>query len=155
MVNDISAGQRDPSMLHTAGRLGLTFIAMHSVGETASTVDYPDGVVAAVQEYFEGFARKAETAGIKEWILDPGFGFSKTVEENWELLRNLHLLRRNYGSHSPEILVGISRKSMIYKPLGITPEEALPQTCEAHKLAVEEGAGILRVHDVAAAKALL
>ncbi len=155
IVNDISAGERDPRILEVSGRLGLTFVAMHSVGETASKVDYPDGVVAAVERYFEDFAIKAEEAGIKDWILDPGFGFSKTVEENWELLRNMSRLRRQYGSTTPEILVGISRKSMIYKPLGITPEEALSATCEAHRLAIAQGADILRVHDVAPAVDLL
>ena len=90
-------------------------------------------------------------AGIDKWILDPGFGFSKTIDQNYQLLEELERLK----VLGREILVGISRKSFIYKKLGITPEEALPATTQLHRLAIARGADILRVHDVAAAKGLL
>ena len=138
-------------MLEAVAGAGLGYIAMHSHGETTDKLDYPGGVTACVKRYFEDFALKAEAAGLRDWVLDPGFGFNKSVEENWELLRGMSSLKGSYGGRPREILVGISRKSMLYKPLGITPEEALPATCEAHRLALEEGADILRVHDVAAA----
>ena len=149
LVNDISAGEDDPAMLGTVGRLGLPFIAMHKRG-TPATMDtlatYGD-VTAEVLQYFRIFADKADCFGISDWILDPGFGFAKTVDQNYELLRNLSA----FGEFRRKVLVGISRKSMICKPLGITPEEALPATSALHLEALRGGASILRVHDVAAA----
>ncbi len=149
MVNDISAGQLDPDMLPTVGRLGLPYVAMHMRG-TPETMqqftDYQD-LVADIKSYFRDFALKAADAGIADWLLDPGFGFSKTLEQNWELLRRLEELQE---LHRP-ILVGVSRKSMIYKALDITPEEALPVTQVVQYAALERGARWLRVHDVAEA----
>lgn len=150
MVNDISAGEDDPGMLPLVADLGLTYIAMHKRGTSATMgtmTDYPGGVVEGVRSYFEEFSRKAAQIGIRDWILDPGFGFAKTVEQNWELLCGLHALK----SLDRPILAGISRKSMIYKPLCITPEEALAPTQVAHLIALQQGATILRVHDVAQA----
>ena len=147
IVNDISAGEDDPEMLSTVGDLGLSYIAMHKRGtpDTMQTLtDYPDGVVAEVKRYFEAFAEKAEKFGIEDWILDPGFGFAKTLEQNYELLEGLDELQ----SLERPILVGVSRKSMIYKLLGITPEESLPATCVLNYVALQKGAAILRVHDV-------
>lgn len=155
IVNDVYAGSRDPRILELTGRLNLKYIAMHNCGETTAKGVYPNGVVQGVCDFFEDFAARAEANGISDWVLDPGFGFSKTVEENWELLENMHLLKKSYRGYTPKILVGISRKSMIYKPLGITPEESLPATCKAHLLALEQGADILRVHDVAPARKLI
>jgi dihydropteroate synthase len=117
-----------------------------------SLTDYDD-VVEEVISYFKEFAAKAEENGVKDWILDPGFGFAKTVSQNYQMMRNLRKFRRPYSSFEmPKILVGVSRKSMIYKPLDITPEEALPQTQVLHLKALQEGADMLRVHDVAEAK---
>ena len=150
-VNDISAGAYDPSMLPLAGGLGLPYIAMHMRGtpETMqSLTDYPDGVTAEVLRYFQDFALRASEAGLHDWILDPGFGFAKTVEQNWTLLQELDRLQ---VLRHP-ILVGISRKSMIYKRFGITPEESLPATQVAHYMALQRGATFLRVHDVAEAR---
>ena len=114
--------------------------------------EYND-VTRDVIGYFNGFAEKAEKNGIKDWILDPGFGFAKTTAQNYQMMRNLRKFRRPYSSFEmPKILVGVSRKSMIYKPLDITPEEALPQTQVLHLKALQEGADMLRVHDVAEAK---
>lgn len=155
IVNDISAGEIDPQMLPLVGRLGLRFIAMHMRGDSKtmqSLTDYDD-VVEEVISYFKEFAAKAEGNGVKDWILDPGFGFAKTVSQNYQMMRNLRKFRRPYSSFEmPKILVGVSRKSMIYKPLDITPEEALPQTQVLHLKALQEGADMLRVHDVAEAK---
>ncbi len=147
IINDISAGEDDKEMLKTIGELGLQYIAMHKRGTPAtmqSMTDYPNGVVNEVKTYFEEFAYRADKSKIREWILDPGFGFAKTVEQNYELLQNLGELK----SLRKKILVGLSRKSMIYKPLNITPEEALPQTCSLNMVALLNGADILRVHDV-------
>lgn len=151
VVNDISAGAFDPAMLPLVGRLGLPYIAMHMRGtpETMQTLtDYPEGVTEAVLAYFRRFAERADGAGVRDWILDPGFGFAKTVEQNWTLLQEMDRLREA----GKPILVGVSRKSMIYRRFGITPEEALPATQVAHYMALERGATWLRVHDVAEAR---
>lgn len=156
IVNDISSGEDDPEMLSEVGALGLKYVAMHKRGTPAdmqSLTDYHD-VVESVHEYFRNFALKAEKSGIREWILDPGFGFAKTIEQNYALLRNLERFRHGFSSGVPpqKLLVGISRKSMIYKFLGITPEESLPATQALHLAALQNGADILRVHDVAEAR---
>ena len=151
MVNDISAGNLDAEMLPLVGRLGLPYIAMHMRGtpETMqSLTDYPDGVTAEVLRYFRAFAKRAAKAGVTDWILDPGFGFAKTVEQNWTLLDELDRLQ----VLQMPVLVGVSRKSMIYRRFGITPEESLPATQVAHYMALQRGATYLRVHDVAEAR---
>ena len=149
IVNDISAGEDDPWMLPAVGRLGLQYIAMHKRG-TPSTMqslcNYGD-VTSEVLQYFREFAERADKAGIKDWILDPGFGFAKDIGQNWQLLRELEALR----TLGHRILVGVSRKSMIYRLFGITPEESLAQTQVLHFAALERGADIFRVHDVAEA----
>ncbi len=151
IVNDISAGEEDPKMLETVGRLGLAYVAMHKRGRPSEMQDMTsyDDVNEDVLKYFMDFSIKAEKAGVVDWILDPGFGFSKTVDQNYELLRNLGRFRSVAGNR--RILVGVSRKSMIYKPLGIGPEEALAPTQVVHLAALQNGADILRVHDVAEA----
>lgn len=156
IVNDISAGEADPQMLSTVGSLGLTYVAMHMRGmpeDMQSHTDYSN-VAQEVALYFEEFAKKADEAGIKDWILDPGFGFAKTLEQNYELLRDLRSLKsvkRSDGS-CPPLLVGVSRKSMIYKRFCISPEESLPATQVVHFAVLQCGAEILRVHDVAEAR---
>lgn len=150
IVNDISAGEDDPEMLDLCGRLNLEYIAMHKRGTPGmmqTLAEYPDGVTAAVLAYFREFSAKAEDSGVADWILDPGFGFAKTLEQNYELLDNLELFKK-FGR---KILVGISRKSMVYKPLGLTPDTCLEETQALHLKAIQNGADILRVHDVAAA----
>lgn len=157
-INDISAGEDDPAMLQTAGQLGLPYVAMHKRGtpqDMQERTDYaPDPerpelspVTATVLRYFRDFGVRAEKAGIRDWILDPGFGFAKTLPQNYDLLREMDVLQEA----GRPILVGISRKSMIYKLLGISPEEALAPTQVLHWAALERGASILRVHDVAEA----
>ena len=155
IVNDISAGEADDMMLSAVGRLGLKYVAMHMRGtpETMQALtDYKD-VTSEVVGYFRKFAEKAHKYGIQDWILDPGFGFAKSMDQNYELLRGLSALKclRRADGKTPPLLVGVSRKSMIYKYLGITPEESLPATQVLHLAALQNGADILRVHDVAEA----
>ena len=153
LVNDISAGEDDPDMLPVVGRLGLGFVAMHKRGKPAtmqSMCDYGD-VVEDVADYFRAFALRAEEHGIADWILDPGFGFAKTVEQNYRLMSGLGTL----VALGRPVLVGISRKSFMYKPLGVGPEDVLTATQVMHMAALERGADILRVHDVAAARETL
>jgi dihydropteroate synthase len=155
IVNDITAGENDPQMLPTVGRLGLTYVAMHMRGDSMTMqqlTDYDD-VVDDVIRYFNEFSEKAAENGIRKWILDPGFGFAKNIQQNYTLLNELNRLRqvsRDDGL-TPKILVGVSRKSMIYKLLGISPEDSLPATQVLHFAAMQNGADILRVHDVAEA----
>ena len=146
MVNDISAGQLDPQMLPTVGRLGLPYVAMHMRGtpETMQQFTQYEDLMEDIKAYFRNFALKAADAGIADWLPDPGFGFSKTLEQNWELLRRLDELQEL----DRPVLVGVSRKSMIYKVLGISPEEAMPATQVVQYAALERGARWLRVHDV-------
>ena len=153
IVNDISAGTIDPQMLPTVGELGLTYVAMHIKGtpETMQAMaDYQD-VTAELVSYFSEFAMKSEIFGVKSWVLDPGFGFAKTIAQNYELIRNL----AEFNRFGRPVLVGVSRKSMIYKRFNITPEESLPATQVLHMQALINGASILRVHDVAEARRTL
>ena len=149
IVNDISAGEDDSMMLSTVGSLGLTYVAMHKRG-TSQTMqyltDYND-IVGDLVAYFNEFSKKALQFEIKDWILDPGFGFAKTLPQNYEILARLEELK----AAGRPILVGVSRKSMIYKLLNISPEEALAATQVVHLEALRNGADILRVHDVAEA----
>ncbi len=147
IVNDVSGGCEE--MWSLLGRLELPYIAMHTRGtpkNMQSLTDY-DNVTEAVREFFVGIASEADRHGVKNWILDPGFGFAKTVKQNWQLLREMSVLQE-FGK---EILVGLSRKSFLFRPLGITPVEALPATQVADFVALQNGADILRVHDVAEA----
>ncbi len=154
-VNDISAGEDDPQMLSSVAANSLEYIAMHKKGipsDMQTRCDYESGVTTAVMDYFREFSQKADRLGIRDWILDPGFGFAKTVEQNYELLDHLG----DFKTFGRPILVGISRKSMIYKPLGLSPEapEVLARTTELHRRAIAAGASILRVHDVSHAAAI-
>ena len=185
IVNDISAGEDDPEMLPTVGRLGLEYVAMHKRGAPGtmdSLCDYPDGVMAELVRYFTDFERRAAAAGVERWILDPGLGFAKTVEQNWEILRRLPELQR-FGRPiligaadkrftrqvPPDLLAACSPESSCApEPLGhpehplCHPEHPLchPERSEgspsptalgtsiAHRLALQGGAAILRVHDI-------
>ena len=149
IVNDISAGEDDPEMLPTVGRLGLEYVAMHKRGTPEvmqSLTDYTD-VVGDVIRYFNQFAQKALQFEIKDWIIDPGFGFAKTLEQNYQMLSRLN----EFKSFSRPLLVGVSRKSMVYNLLNISPEDSLAATQVVHLKALQQGADILRVHDVAEA----
>ena len=115
-MNDISAGEDDPQMLATVAELGLPYVAMHKRGNPRSMdslTDYPEGVTAAVMQYFREFEAKAADTGISDWILDPGFGFAKTSEQNWQLLRDLEAFRV-FGR---PILAGVADKRFTKDPL--------------------------------------
>lgn len=150
IINDISGGQLDEKMLETVGDHNAPYICMHMRGtpQTMKELNQYDDLIGDIQMFFSEQVRKAEQAGIKDIILDPGFGFSKNIEQNFELMRKLS----HFQLHEKPVLVGISRKSMIYKPLGITPSESLNGTTVLNTMAIERGAQILRVHDVKAAK---
>lgn len=149
IVNDISAGELDGDMLKVVARLGLPYIAMHMRGNPrnmSALTEYHDGVVDGVYDYFVERTREMLDEGIspKNIIIDPGFGFAKTTEQNMELMAGLDRLRElGYP-----LLVGVSRKSMIYLPLGITSDEALPGSLALAWEALRGGDVILRVHDV-------
>lgn len=149
IVNDISAGEQDDNMFGVVAKYELPYIAMHMRGTPKtmqSLTDYKSGVVHGVVEYFKRRIEDIVGAGVEreKIVLDPGFGFAKSVEQNYELMRGLDALRElGYP-----LLVGVSRKSMIYKPLGITPEESLPGSLALAWEALRSGDAILRVHDV-------
>ena len=147
IINDISAGEADPSMWDVVARYAVPYVAMHMRGtpqSMATMVDYPDGVVEEVVRYFEQRVALLKERGIEQIVLDPGFGFAKSVEQNYELLAGLDCI---CGLGYP-VLAGVSRKSMIYKVLNTTPEQALNGTTALHWEALRQGATILRAHDV-------
>ena len=153
-VNDISSGEDDSRMLQTVGELQLPYIAMHKRG-TPGTMQqmcqYPDGVVNEVIRYFLDFEERAAQYGIKEYMVDPGFGFAKTLPQNYELLNGLSRIKKALGEERGKecrVLAGLSRKGMIWKLLEITPEEALCGTVALNLQALLSGADVLRVHDV-------
>ena len=151
IINDISAGEMDPEMYSTAARLELPYIAMHMRGTPATMQNLCnyDDVVKEVSDCFDRYIQKAVDSGIEELILDPGFGFAKSIDQNYTLLNNLSSLKKfRIDGESYPLLVGISRKSMIYKLLKTTPDDIIPETSALHLIALLNGAGILRVHDV-------
>lgn len=150
MINDISAGQLDAAMFGTIAQLGVPYIMMHMQGTPQNMQMNPhyDNLLKEVFLYFAERVQKLRDLGVKDIIIDPGFGFGKTLEHNYELMNHLD----EFQLFELPLLVGVSRKSMIYKLLGITPEEALNGTTVLNTLALMKGANILRVHDVKAAK---
>ncbi|WP_445457604.1 dihydropteroate synthase [Flavobacterium sp. HNIBRBA15423] len=146
IVNDISAGMLDEKMLETIARLQIPYIMMHMKGNPKtmqSLANYED-VVKEMMFYFSERIQKARSFGLNDIIIDPGFGFAKTLENNYEVLQKLEY----FSFLELPILVGVSRKSMIYKLLECTPNEALNGTTVLNVLALQKGASILRVHDV-------
>ena len=146
MINDISGGSLDAEMFQTAASLKVPYILMHMKGtpqNMTTKADY-ENITKEVIFYFTQKLAEARSLGINDIIIDPGFGFAKTANHSFELLNNLELLK---SLHVP-ILAGVSRKSMIYKTLGIEPTEALNGTSALHGIALDKGANILRVHDV-------
>lgn len=150
MINDISGGEQDKQMFETVAQLRVPYIMMHMRG-TPQTMqqqtDYED-VTADVLKSFSQKLERLFRLGVNDVILDPGFGFSKTLAQNYELMRHLD----DFRIFGLPLLVGVSRKSMIYKLLETTPEESLNGTTVLHTYALLHGANILRVHDVRAAK---
>lgn len=146
VINDISAGKLDENMISTIGQLGVPYIMMHMKGDPETMqkhTDYND-LVKEINFYFAEQIAKAHEEQINDIIIDPGFGFAKTLEQNYELLNNLELLQLT----DKAILAGVSRKSMIYKTLNTTSKNALNGTTALHMVALQKGAKILRVHDV-------
>ena len=156
IVNDISAGEHDAEMLGVVAKYDLPYVAMHMRGTPQtmqSMTEYEGGVVSGVVEYFGARVEEIAKAGVRREriILDPGFGFAKSVAQNYELLGGLDSLR----ALGYPLLVGLSRKSMIYKSLGITPEESLPGSLALAWEVLRRGDAILRVHDVKESAQLL
>lgn len=149
IINDISAGRFDEALLPTVANLGVPYVLMHMPSATPATMqahtnDYGDAIVLHIWDFLAERLVALREAGIVDVIVDPGFGFGKMLEQNYELLRNL-----NAFTHlDAPVLAGISRKGMIYKPLKITAAESLPATTALHLYALQRGAGILRAHDV-------
>lgn len=146
IINDVSSGSLDKDMLHTVASLHVPYIAMHMQGtpQTMQLNPLYDDVVTDVRNYLIDIAHKCNDNGISDIIIDPGFGFGKTLQHNFALLRSLHTFR----ILGRPILAGLSRKSIVCKSLHITPEHALNGTTALHMVALQQGANILRVHDV-------
>lgn len=150
IVNDISAGQMDEEMFPTIAQLGVPYVMTHMQGTPETMQQHPhyQHILKEVCLFFAKRIDALRKLGAKDIILDPGFGFGKTLEHNYQLLANLHEL----SLFNLPLLVGVSRKSMVYKLLETTPDEALNGTTSLHTIALLKGANILRVHDVKEAR---
>ena len=149
IINDVSGGEADEMMWDVVAKYDVPYILtlaqeLRKGGEKEG-YDY---TMSEVLRFFEERLDRLHRMGVKDVVLDPGFGFGKTLEDNYTILREMEVLK---VLHAP-VLVGVSRKSMLYKPLGLEPKDVLPATIAAQVMALERGANILRVHDVAAAK---
>ena len=153
IVNDISAGDMDPLMIEKVAQMKVPFVCMHMQG-TPDTMQNNPTYHHIADDIFSFFTQKIEllaSRGIEQTIIDPGFGFGKTIEHNYQLMRDLD----RFTSFKKPLLVGVSRKSMIYKLLNSTPEESLNGTHALNMYALTKGANILRVHDVKPAKEII
>ncbi len=146
LVNDISGGKIDGNMLSTVASLHIPFICMHMKGTPQNMQQQAvyENVTKEVSVYFDERIKACNDAGIDDIILDPGFGFSKTIEHNFQLLKAFN----SFKYFQKPLLLGISRKSFIYRSLGITPEESLNGTTVLHTIGLLNGANIIRTHDV-------
>lgn len=146
IVNDISGGELDADMFKTVARLGVPYIVMHMKGtpQTMQQAPHYDDLLSEMFLYFAGKVKALRDLGVKDIILDPGFGFGKTLEHNYELLAHLEQFRE----FKLPVLVGVSRKSMIFRLFGTSPAEALNGTTVINTISLQKGADILRVHDV-------
>jgi dihydropteroate synthase len=150
IINDVSGGTLDPNMFATVGKLKVPYVLMHMRGNPQnmnSLTDYDD-LISDITYYFSDKIAQLYSLGVKDIILDPGFGFSKTINQNYQLLNEMDSL----SILELPILAGLSRKSMIWKSLNIQPELALNGTTVLNTIALQKGANILRVHDVKEAK---
>lgn len=149
IINDIYAGRGDNKMLQTIQKLQVPYIIMHMQGTPQNMQKNPtyQNIINDILKFFSERIKKATINGINDIIIDPGFGFGKTIKQNYQILNNLN----HFKITKLPILVGISRKSMIYKTLKTTPNKALPATIALNTIAITKGANILRVHDVAQA----
>ncbi|KEO74854.1 dihydropteroate synthase [Anditalea andensis] len=146
IVNDVSGGNLDPDMIPTVGKLKAPYICMHMRGNpsTMTSLTEYNNIEEEILKYFAEKLNQCQEAGINDVVLDLGFGFAKSMDQNYRLLKNLNYFK----SLNAPILVGVSRKSMIYRFLDVTPEKALNGTTALHMAALIKGANILRVHDV-------
>ena len=146
LINDISGGEGDPGMFKTIEKLNVPYILMHMKGAPVTMQDNPvyDDIIADILRWFGEKIFKLKSAGIKDIIIDPGIGFGKTTDQNFELLRSMS----EFSITGLPLLVGLSRKGMIWKTLDITPDDALNGTTALNAVALMNGADILRVHDV-------
>jgi dihydropteroate synthase len=146
IINDISAGNLDEKMMEVVAKYNVPYIMMHLRGtpQTMQSQTNYENIIKEMLFYFSEKVNKARSLGINDLIVDPGFGFAKTLEQNYEVLQNLELFKML----DLPLLAGISRKSMVYKPLGVTANEALNGTTVLNTIALSKGANILRVHDV-------
>ena len=146
MINDISGGDADNKMFSVLENLNVPYIMMHMKGNPRTMQDNPvyEDVVADILKWFGERIFKLKSAGVKDLIIDPGFGFGKTIDQNFELLKRLG----DFSIAGLPVLVGVSRKSMIWKTLNITADVALNGTTALNAVAIFNGADILRVHDV-------
>jgi dihydropteroate synthase len=147
IVNDISGGNMDKDMFGVLQQHPAPYILMHMQGQPNTMQQNPhyEDVVLEVTDFFVQKLEQLYANGVYDVILDPGFGFGKSVTHNYQLLQHLHVFKHTFGL---PVLAGISRKSMICKPLGIKPESALNGTTALHMVALQQGAHILRAHDV-------
>ncbi len=150
IINDISGGIFDPKMMETIAPFNPAYVIMHMEGtpETMTKLTHYNNLVLDIFTFFKKQLNIAKSHGLMDVVIDPGFGFSKSLDQNYKLLNNMSTFR----ILTDNILVGISRKSMIYKVLGSSPKESLNGTSILHLKALENGAKILRVHDVKEAK---
>ncbi len=150
MINDIAAGDNDPKMFRTVFDNEVAYVAMHKKGNPETMQDDPhyDDLMGEILEYFNQKKQEYRKADFANWVIDPGFGFGKTTDHNFQLLNQLQKFRQ----FNKPLLVGISRKGMIWKTINGTPETALNGTTALHMAALDRGANILRVHDVKEAK---
>ncbi len=146
LVNDISGGNFDENLLKTVAETGLPYVLMHSPFsyETMHNKEITEDIIIFLNRYFSHRINKLKTLGIKDIILDPGFGFGKTIEQNYQMIDDLNFIA--FGKYP--LLVGVSKKSFIYKPIGKSPLEINDETQKIHKKLLEKGARIFRVHDV-------
>lgn len=153
MINDISGGSMDEKMFETVGRLKVPYVLMHMRGtpQTMGTFTEYNNLILDINYYFSKKISELKKFGVNDILLDPGFGFSKTLEQNYELLKNID----KFKIFNLPLYIGMSRKSMIYKCLEITVEEALIGTSALNLYALQKGAHILRVHDVKEAKQMI
>jgi dihydropteroate synthase len=146
IINDVSGGEADKKMFHTVSMLNVPYILMHMKGTPGMMEKDPvyEDVVADILRWFGERIFRLQSMGVKDIIIDPGFGFGKTADQNFEMLRRLG----DFSAAGLPLLAGISRKSMVWKTLGITPDEALNGTTVLNTVALLNGCSILRVHDV-------
>ena len=146
IINDISGGSLDSKMFETVAKLNVPYIIMHMRGNPSNMMDKTDyeNIIEEIENYFSKKIELAKSFGINDIIIDPGFGFAKTTKQNFDILKNLTYLKKL----DKPLLVGVSRKSMIYKTLNLSPIDSLNGSTVLHTILLLKGANIIRVHDV-------